>query len=798
MIQKVRAFWIEGVLEQSLPDAQAIPIHLVECCDLVAQPWGQLVQQESIERPLPDNAVITDVFDEQGGELLILGDPGAGKTTLLLQLARDLLIRAEQDAGHPIPVVFHLASWAQRRRPIVEWLVDELNTRYDIPRKVGKAWVAEDQLLLLLDGLDEVQREHRDACVAAINAFRREHGLVDLAICCRTVDYNELTSRLRLQSAVRIQLLRPDQIDRYVEQGGPQLATLRQALNADPTLRELAQTPLMLSIMAVAYSDVTAAILPTGASVEVWREHLFHTYIDRMFKRRGADSRYQREQTLRWLRWLALGLTKKSQTTFQIEQLQSTWLETPRQGWAYQLLDRLGGAAIIAIITAVVIAIVLILLLAIALTAAVARSYGDPDIAKRPTSAQVVQAFAYFLTWGATPAAVIGLVGGLLAAAIGILFGGRPAPVDDVPRLAHGIGAGLTGAVIGGVITALVFTVLVALITAYRSGFSGALNNSTVVSIFAGIVGVPLGLFAGMLNGGPSFHPRQVRVIETLSWSRTRAVRAALIGATLGIALGLFAGVEVVFLVGLFPGLCVGVLVLIAGAITFVVRRRATQAASVSSGASFTGFLLNTVPLVIAVVTLGCGAMLGYASGLRPSGVRMVVAAMLLGVVFGLFGGVTTGRVTHTTRPNLGIHRSLMNALLGGALMSIVPAILLGLAIVVVNVLGNGSITRILWGAEGLPSGSLRGSDLFLALGIFLSVVLLPVLGVIGALTYGGYASISHLALRLVLWQSGAMPWNYARFLDYAVERALLHKVGNGYIFIHRLLMEHFASHERP
>jgi predicted NACHT family NTPase len=41
------------------------------------------------------------VYDEAGGELLILGEPGAGKTTLLLQLARELLSRAEQDESLP-------------------------------------------------------------------------------------------------------------------------------------------------------------------------------------------------------------------------------------------------------------------------------------------------------------------------------------------------------------------------------------------------------------------------------------------------------------------------------------------------------------------------------------------------------------------------------------------------------------------------------------------------------------------------------------------------------------------------
>ncbi len=38
------------------------------------------------------------------------------------------------------------------------------------------------------------------------------------------------------------------------------------------------------------------------------------------------------------------------------------------------------------------------------------------------------------------------------------------------------------------------------------------------------------------------------------------------------------------------------------------------------------------------------------------------------------------------------------------------------------------------------------------------------------------------------------MPWRYARFLDYAAERLFLRKVGGGYIFVHRLLLEYFAS----
>jgi hypothetical protein len=64
----------------------------------------------------------------------------------------------------------------------------------------------------------------------------------------------------------------------------------------------------------------------------------------------------------------------------------------------------------------------------------------------------------------------------------------------------------------------------------------------------------------------------------------------------------------------------------------------------------------------------------------------------------------------------------------------------------------------------------------------------------IGGLIGGGSACIQHFILRLVLYYQGASPWNYAHFLDYAADRLFLQKVGGGYIFVHRMLLEHFAA----
>ncbi|MBD0344970.1 MAG: hypothetical protein ICV63_09165, partial [Coleofasciculus sp. Co-bin14] len=63
-----------------------------------------------------------------------MGELGAGKTTTLLELTRDLLNRVEQGLDYRIPVVFNLSSWVLKKQPIGYWLVEELNSKYQVPK----------------------------------------------------------------------------------------------------------------------------------------------------------------------------------------------------------------------------------------------------------------------------------------------------------------------------------------------------------------------------------------------------------------------------------------------------------------------------------------------------------------------------------------------------------------------------------------------------------------------------------------------------------------------------------------
>ncbi len=326
ILKRVRLDWIDGVLDKSLYKVARIELGLEARSDAIEQPLNAIVQvPDESPKTLPPGTTISQIFDDRGGALLILGAPGTGKTTLLLELARDLLDRAEKDENLPIPVVFNLSSWAVRRQSLDKWLVTELNERSDVPKGLAQNLVATERILPLLDGLDEVALDHREACAEAINSFRRGHGLLPIAVCSRIRDYEALGTKLRLRNAVVVQPLTRDQVQNYLERIGEPARTLRTSLEQDPSLWELLETPLMLWVATLAYRDAPAEVLRED-TIDQRRRRLFANFVDAMFRRRSAERRYPQNQTISWLSRLASMLALKNQTVFHMENLDAGWL----------------------------------------------------------------------------------------------------------------------------------------------------------------------------------------------------------------------------------------------------------------------------------------------------------------------------------------------------------------------------------------------------------------------------------------------------------------------------------------
>lgn len=336
MLLRVKRYWLVGVLQESLHGAELIDLSMAYRTTAVAShnapEWQSIpgLDGAAFEQPLPIGTQITQVYEQAQGTLLIMGEPGAGKTTTLLQLVSDLLHRAEVDESHPIPVVFSLASW-HNHVGIGAWMVHELANRYEVPAWLGEEWLHNGRLLPLLDGLDEVDQSVRIECAQAINGFRQKHISMATVVTCRTQDYKALGTRLKLDEAVVLQPLSGAQIDQYLASMGSRLAGLRAAIQADATLRELAESPLMLSIMTLAYYRMPQEAAIALGGREEGRTFLFDTYVERMTRYRGGEELYDPQDSVRWLAWLARQMSKFNQTMFFLENMQPNWLPRPAE-----------------------------------------------------------------------------------------------------------------------------------------------------------------------------------------------------------------------------------------------------------------------------------------------------------------------------------------------------------------------------------------------------------------------------------------------------------------------------------
>jgi hypothetical protein len=814
MLTKVKTIWIDGLLEQPLAKKLRIALNLIEQPDAVDLPLNALVQE--LNRPphtLPAGTPIIDVFDKMGGTLLILAAPGAGKTTLLLELARDLIARAEPDEAHPIPVVFNLSSWAAERRALKDWLVEELTTKYDVPRKLAQMWMDADVVLPLLDGLDEVAAEQRSNCAEAINIYRQEHGLVPVAVCSRVADYQVLTTKLRLQDAIVVQPLTQEQIGDYLERAGEKLVGVRAALRDDRELAEMLDTPLMLSIVVLAYAEKSAAEILTRGKTYDRRRHLFDAYIATMFKRRSEEMRYAEQQTTHWLSWLARKMVEHSQTVLYIERMQPKWLPRSRRLWfaiRVGLLSALVGGLLVGLLVGLV--------------------YG---LRGGPRSG---------LVYGLG----VGLQEGLLGALLGALLGGLssyPAEIRPVETLRWSwiaAGGGWRSSLVGGLVVGLVYWLLGGLFYGLRVGLEEGLaeglffglSRGLVVGLVAGLYGWILGWLAGELTGGQITR----RTIADNPQLRRLVWYIVAFGLVAGLVVGLLAGLVGGLLVGLLAGLLAGPAIGLVGVFIFGLTTKDIPTRTVDSksirraargalgGGLVGGLLVGLVAGLIDGPEGGLfGALLGGMSctpfgwlgswlGDRSSAQQVTLEnkavrrfarnalsgalgsvlgfgllrpldglfyGLLGGQVFGLLGGLLSGLVegdiTTRTMPNEGIRRSLHSAVVGGLLGGLVVGLV-------------GGLSRGL----GFWPGQLVVGGLNVGLRVGLEAGLLGGLG--SGLLYGGATVLQHYTLRWLLYRNGSLPLRLVPFLDECTERIFLRKVGGGYIFVHRLLMEHFAS----
>lgn len=756
MIRKVRAFWVRGVLEKSLHGTPFIPLGLEEKQDAVANLWSTAIQQEGkLTRSLPPGTRITEIYDQLGGELLILGEAGSGKTTLLLELASHLLDRAEKDEAAPIPVIFSLASWAENQQPLEVWLVEKLNDKYQVPRPLGEYWVRHDILLPLLDGLDEVGANARSACIMAINAYKKERGLNPLVVCSRLTEYLLFPPRVLLQSAIVVRPLTLSQIEDYLYSAGEKFTIVFQMLHTDLLLQRLVTTPLMLKIITEAYRDASSDELLAMCSSTERYQIILSAYVEQMLHRHSSPLSYQPSQLIGWLTQLARGIRNYRVCVFYIEHLQPFTIKNYKWAQLYNYFAVMLPGVLIGALTGILSNVLF---------------FHSGSIGVISIDAVYGMVMGYLFSgrgmppwWGAAPAEpsgetkkpllhkvfstalIIGLItlfclgsakGWLAGLANALFLGILSIPVrivvdrgvsesDTKGERKKSLLSHLRGGLLVGIICGL--TSIITLLVNHDSSAT-SISFLLILGVRDSLRNVLLGTAISlMLSNNNGF----IRPAEIISWSWKRfwhsfkGLKSLVSDLLLGFAIGLSFGSKQMF--------------------------QGNEDSALSAGLS-TAFL-------------------------------SVLAARLF---YALVHGLSSNNLIDDRRfkPNEGIKRSMYHGCVGGMIGIFFAFFFSVMTCLIASVTSNGPAS--------LLAGSIWLANLNLGLANLL--LLAPCAAMLAWLLMGGLAVLQHYCLRFILWRTGAFPLKIVRFLEDATDCVLLYRVGGGYMFIHRLLLEHFAS----
>ncbi len=131
------------------------------------------------------------------------------------------------------------------------------------------------------------------ACVEAINAYRRDHGLIPMAVCSRIADYESLSAKLRLraQSWFRLSAINRSRI------------TWNVSADRSAHYERPCKVNRRCGSFCKARSCFGWQCSPIGIlrqkfprqSPEQQRNQLFAKFVDAMFKRRAVETRYSRD-----------------------------------------------------------------------------------------------------------------------------------------------------------------------------------------------------------------------------------------------------------------------------------------------------------------------------------------------------------------------------------------------------------------------------------------------------------------------------------------------------------------------
>lgn len=170
-----------GLIENSTRDEASIPPKEKhpEIPHYLSRKVCPAKEYSAISTFLLGNELSQDVVSviEQCNRIVLLSDAGVGKTTELRRIARHF----SEDETPLYPFLVHLNKYVGQR-------LSELLPSY---------WtkIPEGQLLIILDGLDEIESKNKNDAIRQIELFSEQHSKSKIIISCRTNFYKTETKK---------------------------------------------------------------------------------------------------------------------------------------------------------------------------------------------------------------------------------------------------------------------------------------------------------------------------------------------------------------------------------------------------------------------------------------------------------------------------------------------------------------------------------------------------------------------------------------------------------------------------
>lgn len=197
---------------------------------------------ESIRAPSYPTGQILQAFSK----IIILGAPGSGKTELLFHLGYMTAIEYQAHPNSPFPVLVDRPSLEQGE--LIGKIVETLGL------KVRTSPTTQWNILLLIDGIDEISPQRKEPALREIAEFGDEFPGAKIVLTTRYID-SAIRSSLTGYTILAIQPFDQAQVMGFLQKQSPNWRGVQSQLSQSRALSDLISNPLLLSIFSK-YSDV--------------------------------------------------------------------------------------------------------------------------------------------------------------------------------------------------------------------------------------------------------------------------------------------------------------------------------------------------------------------------------------------------------------------------------------------------------------------------------------------------------------------------------------------------------------